>query len=311
MAQPVETFVVDREDGLVPPEDRGFNYGHGVFETLRVTDGWPPVLWSYHRERMLTGCRRLGIGLDAATLDDVVRPRLEGVRACVLKVLATAGDGERGYGFRAPAAARIVVMRYPPARPRADARSGVTAMLCATRLAAQPLLAGLKHLNRLEQVMARREWDDPGIAEGLMRDESDRLIEGTFTNLFLVMRDRVLTPRLEVCGVAGVMRAFVLEHRPGCASVPVEEAELSIADLDDANECFLTNSLIGAWPVTRIVGLRDFAPGRTFHGRTFDRSHAFDRGHAFDHRDWQRAPGRITRRLIEALDRELAFDRPV
>jgi 4-amino-4-deoxychorismate lyase len=125
--------------------------------------------------------------------------------------------------------------------------SGVCVRVCRQQLAEQPALAGMKHLNRLEQVLARAEWSDPQIAEGLMLDQRARLIEGTMSNIFLVRDGVVRTPQLHRCGVAGVMRQIVMEQL-----VAVTETDLVLDDVIAADEVFLTNSVIGIWPVVRI-----------------------------------------------------------
>jgi len=169
-------------------------------------------------------------------------------------------------------------MLFPPTSP--SGRDGVTVRMCVTRLAPQPAFAGIKHLNRLEQVLARREWSDPSIAEGLMLDVDGNLISGVQTNVFVVHGERIRTPVLRRCGVEGVMRRHVLERRPGCGSCDVGERDVTLDALHDADECFVTNSLIGVWPVTRIL---------TADG------------------EWRRPIGTISRRIVDAVDDELAF----
>ena len=127
--------------------------------------------------------------------------------------------------------------------------------LCDLRLGAQPALAGLKHLNRLEQVLARAEWTDPAIAEGLLLDNNGAVIEGTQSNLFAVIGDRLLTPVLDEAGVAGVMRAWILEWA-ALFGLNWEEARLTRSDVLEARELFLSNSLIGVWPVRSLAGRR-------------------------------------------------------
>lgn len=122
---------------------------------------------------------------------------------------------------------------------------------CRTPLARQPALAGIKHLNRLEQVLARREWDDPAIAEGLLCDEHGQVIEGVMSNLFVVAQGRVLTPNLSECGVAGIMRAYLLAQSQALGFTSVV-APLSQAGLYEAEEVLLCNSVIGIWPVAQI-----------------------------------------------------------
>ncbi len=118
------------------------------------------------------------------------------------------------------------------------------------RLGCNPGLAGVKHLNRLEQVLARAEWDDPSIVEGLMRDADGHVVEGTMSNLFAVLDGVLLTPELSLCGVRGIMREIVLETAARCGLAPVER-KIPTEALLRADEVFLTNSLIGVWPVRR------------------------------------------------------------
>ncbi|HYQ39977.1 MAG TPA: aminotransferase class IV, partial [Pseudomonas sp.] len=141
----------------------------------------------------------------------------------------------------------------PPAYPPRHRQDGIRLYPCATRLAEQPLLAGLKHLNRLEQVLARAEWQDPAYAEGLMCDRSGRVIEGVFSNLFLVKDGELLTPALERCGVAGVMRAEILA-RATAAGIPWRIADLDYPELLAADEVLLCNSQYGIWPVVALEG---------------------------------------------------------
>src|SRR5690606_20422301 len=124
---------------------------------------------------------------------------------------------------------------------------------CTTRLAEQPLLAGLKHLNRLEQVLARSEWQGGEFAEGLMRDQSGRVIEGVFSNLFIVQEGVLVTADLSRCGVAGVMRAALLDSARA-EGLKVEVRDISLEEFFQADEVFLCNSLFGVWPVRSVTG---------------------------------------------------------
>jgi len=162
-----------------------------------------------------------------------------------------------GFGVILPPATACsptrIVLRYPwPDHPRRFWDEGVDVRLCSTRLASNPTLAGIKHLNRLEQVLARSEWYDPEIAEGLMSDQHGRVIAGTQTNLFMVRSGRLLTPELRECGVAGVVRGLILERAASWGGAAAAEAVLDLADLQNADEVFLCNAVVGIWPVRRI-----------------------------------------------------------
>jgi len=234
--------------------DRGLHYGDGVFETIAVRGG-RPCLWSLHRERLFRGLVRLRINTDGLVgLEDEIDRLLQEAVDGVLKLIVTRGPGPPGYGARSAAVPTRILLRYPPrSYPRAWAEQGVAVRRCRTRLAIGGALAGIKHLNRLEQVLARREWDDPNIAEGLMADQAGRLISGTMSNIFLIQDDVLLTPSLQRCGIAGTVRARVLAQA-AVLGIPVVEADLPIDAFKTADGAFLTNSLIGIWPILAVDG---------------------------------------------------------
>lgn len=242
----------------LPQGDRGLHYGDGLFETMAVTVGKVRLL-DLHLERLARGAARLAIPLQdpdglAGALVAAAHEQGEGV----LKLIVTRGGGGRGYLPPESPTPSLILQRYPPVD--ADGRDGVVVRLCELRLSRQPALAGIKHLNRLEQVLARAEWRDPAIAEGVMLDSEGFLIEGVASNVFLIREDRLLTPLLDQCGVAGVMRAHVMQ-RAVTLGLAVQEARLVLDDLMTADEVFLTNSLHGIRPVTCLLGRRDWAVG--------------------------------------------------
>ena len=232
--------------------DRGLHYGDGVFETIAIRAGIPQR-WHRHWQRLSRSCQRLGIeGVDEEIVRSEARELCAGMGQAVLKVIATRGSGGRGYRpDRNQRATRILASYAWPDYPEANRRDGVAVRLCATRLGRNPALAGMKHLNRLEQVLARREWDGADIAEGLMLDDRGQVISGTLSNLFIVKAGRLLTPRLDECGVEGVMRGAILDLAIELGIV-VEEAAVTLDDLRQAEELFLCNALIGIWPVRRV-----------------------------------------------------------
>ena len=247
-------LINGREARTVPVGDRGLHYGDGVFETIAVRAG-RPCLWSLHRHRLYRGLTRLGISTDGLNgLEDDIGRLLRGVTHAVLKLIVTRGPSPPGYGAKPSAAPTCILLRYPPrAYPQAWAEQGVAVRRCCTRLATGGALAGIKHLNRLEQVLARREWDDPRIAEGLMVDQSGRLIGGTMSNLFVFRGGALVTPSLQRCGIAGTVRARVLAQA-AILGLSVVEADLSIDEIETADGAFLTNALVGVWPIRAVDG---------------------------------------------------------
>ena len=235
--------------------DRGLMYGDGVFRTMRVENGSLPN-WTHHYAKLGRDCAALGIRCPAeATLLEEAKRLIAADAGGVLKIIVTRGEGARGYAILAGIEATRILMLSPlPSYPAAYYSEGVRAHLCKTRLALQPALAGIKHLNRLENVLARREWDDPAIAEGLMLDMEDNVIEGTMTNLFARHGETLHTPGLERCGVAGVQRERIMALA-GLLGLEVKVGALSIQSLFDADEVVLCNSVIGVWQLRELGGV--------------------------------------------------------
>ncbi|HET9329197.1 MAG TPA: aminodeoxychorismate lyase [Steroidobacteraceae bacterium] len=250
-----EVVRVDgREAGAVSALDRGLHYGDGLFETIACL-GHRPRLLGRHLARLEAGCRRLALATDLAAVAAEVRELAAGSARAIVKVLVTRGAATaRGYAPSGTERPTRITLRY--AWPEDDARlaqDGVRVRIAATRLGENPALAGLKHCNRLEQVLARAELRGADFAEALMFSSGGRLISGTMSNVFLVHHGRLATPRLDACGVAGVMRATVLEAA-AAVGIPAAEGAFGTAELEQAEEIFLTNALIGVRPVRELQG---------------------------------------------------------
>jgi 4-amino-4-deoxychorismate lyase len=234
------------------PLDRGLHYGDGLFETM-VVRGGRVRFTALHRARLARGLARLHIELDEDATwreaGDVATRHPE----ALLKLLVTRGDAtERGYAPSGKERARRVLLVYPtgvlaPEAARADAAT------LATRLGENPLLAGLKHANRLEQILARMELATTGAFEGLMANSSGLLVSGTLSNVFLRLDGKWLTPRLDRCGIAGVMRAVVLREaaREG---LEIREADIPFASLPRCESLCVTNVRMGLLPLSSLDG---------------------------------------------------------
>ncbi|MBP6481407.1 MAG: aminodeoxychorismate lyase [Pseudomonadales bacterium] len=251
-------WVNATETNLVPAEDRGLAFGDGLFETMRLHGARVPLL-ERHLQRLQHGALRLRIALEIDELRAEISRFLSssGTDEGILKLIVTRGDGGRGYRVDAGNEARRILMQRPLAQHPAQWWSeGVSIRHCDTRLGSNPALAGMKHLNRLEQVLARLEWDDAQIAEGLMCDQKGRIVEGVSTNLFLVSGGRLLTPVIDHCGVAGVMRGFILDVVAPELALNTEQVHCERALLGAAQEVFLCNAVIGVWPVRQLGAKR-------------------------------------------------------
>lgn len=231
--------------------DRACQFGDGLFETLAVQDGLP-CLWGYHVQRLQRGIERLGLAaIDPDQLLEEARSVCQGRKQAVLKIIISAGNSTRGY--RRPAELLlnrwITCADWPTSEPWSG-DAGLQIQECSTRLGNQPLLAGIKHLNRLEQVLARAELPE-GIQEGVMYDQQGRPVEGIMSNLMIQAHDRYLTPVLDECGVAGTVRQLLLDNA-ALLDRPLETRPIGKESLYDAEALFMMNSLLGIRAVAKL-----------------------------------------------------------
>jgi 4-amino-4-deoxychorismate lyase len=241
--------------------DRGLHYGDGLFETIICRHGRARFL-SLHLERLAHGCERLRINLvDVTPLRAQIAQTAAAAGDALVKIIVTRGEAvARGYAWSGTEVATRVVFQYPlPPERVVLTRDGIRAVVAKLRYGENPQLAGLKHLNRLEQVLARAEVPVEDAEELLVFSSSGHLVSGTMSNVFLVKGNRLLTPKLDRCGVMGIMRRIVLREA-AAEGIAVEESAVSDAQLAGADELFVTNARIGIWPV-RTLGERELGVG--------------------------------------------------
>ena len=249
----VQSYLINGSfDATISPFDRGFAYGDGVFRTLVMRNGVPES-WPQHYQKLVADCAAINIVCPSAellmsdlqqlfTLDEVA----------VAKIIITRGEGNRGYSpppITAPM--RVVTKSAMPEYPESRFSDGVNLHVCETRLAAQPLLAGIKHLNRLENVLARMEWHSPDIADGIFLDTNEHVIECTAANIFARFGDTLITPSLTNCGVAGITRQRIIELAH-TLSLKIKIEAMSLEKLFSADEVIICNSLYGAFQVKSV-----------------------------------------------------------
>jgi len=231
--------------------DRGLQYGDGVFRTLRASSG-KLIWWGDHYAKLAADARALGI---ACPVEEVLKPECLTVaqgQDCVVKVILTRGAGQRGYALPDPASpTRMVMSSALPDYPAAFVSQGIKVRWCSLKLGRQPRLAGIKHLNRLENVLARAEWSAPDIAEGLLLDEAGWVIGGVMSNFLFIRGKTLFTPDLSQCGVAGVTRERImrLAQRQG---MQVRITQMRPQDVFRADEVCVCNSLMGVLRVSMI-----------------------------------------------------------
>ena len=243
-------LIDGHENGCIDAGDRGFQYGDGLFETVDISNSVPTFL-DAHLDRLFDGAMRLFITMpDRKVLEQEASALAVYQKEGVLKIIVTRGSGGRGYRPLDNSKPLRVLSTHPrPEYPATVQASGIKAMLCNTRLGHNPNLAGIKHLNRLEQVLARSEWRETDILEGLMLDQTGFVIEGTMSNLFLVEGNCLYTPKLDRCGVAGIIRKMIIDYARKNNFV-VKISRITLAKVMRAEELFFTNSVIGVWPVS-------------------------------------------------------------
>jgi len=244
-------FVNGQCADTVSALDRGLAYGDGVFRTLRTHAG-QPLWWCDHYAKLAADCAALALACpDEAGLRAEVCQVAEAGEG-IAKIMLTRGAGARGYAPPQDHACTRIVLSAPlPSHAHPNAPVDIHARWCTLRLARQPRLAGIKHLNRLENVLARAEWDDPAIFEGVLCDDSGAVIGGVMSNLFWIKDGELFTPDLSQCGVAGVARTRLM-RAAARLGIRTHIDRVSPAAILAADEVTICNSVIGVRRVARL-----------------------------------------------------------
>lgn len=250
-------FLVNGEfNQSISPLDRGFAYGDGIFRTIRMQGG-VPINWHLHYPKLVEDCAAINIVCPNAKIfiDDLERLFMQDAinnDLSVAKIIITRGQGQRGYATPAiTTPLRVVIKSDMPVYPEQYLFEGIKLHVCTTTLAKQPLLAGVKHLNRIENVMARMEWHDETLFDGILLDQDGHVIECTMSNIFARFGDTLLTPELNNCGVAGVTRALIMGFATAL-DLTIQTAQFNLDKLITADEIIICNSLYGALQVKQI-----------------------------------------------------------
>ncbi|HEY3300435.1 MAG TPA: aminodeoxychorismate lyase [Methylophilaceae bacterium] len=246
------TFLINgQSDNLISPFDRGFAYGDGVFRTIKVIAG-RPLNWLQHYSKLSADCNALSISCPSANLLLDEADQLFAGNDGALKIIITRGESARGYAIPSLMQPnRVLIRSNLPVYPQANYEEGVQLHLCELRLSHQPKLAGIKHLNRLENVLARSEWSDSAVADGLLLDQVGDVIECTMSNIFARFGEALITPDLSKCGVAGLTRQQIIVLAPQLG-LNMSMGKISLPKLMQADELVICNSLYGVWQVRSV-----------------------------------------------------------
>jgi len=242
------SWVNGIQSNTVSIQDRGFSFGDGLFETMRIYKQHIPLI-DRHFKRLNSSLQKLDIFFNTNEVKRKCQKIANEHNDATLKVIITRGQTERGYGTPHNTRPNIAISLFDRSKElSASTQDGIKIYVCQTQLARQPLLAGLKHLNRLEQVLAKQEVDKKGCIEGVILDTNSNVVEGVMSNLFMVVDSKLITPSLLESGVKGVQRDFILDQA-GTIGVESTEKLFPINALKNADEIFLCNSNYGIWPV--------------------------------------------------------------
>lgn len=265
-------LVTDLEKQQPDIHDRGLHYGDGLFETL-LLDGDKIHFWALHYRRLSTSAARLNIGCpDRSWFERHLTPYLELKQKLIIKILLTRGSGGRALKLPDEMSPTVYILHYP-CKNNFENQS-IKAIISDITLPKNKALAGLKHLNRLNYVLATQALKQhQHFNEALLCDDDGYVIESIVHNIFFVKNNELCTPNLSHSGVEGVMRQLILEKMIQSHQA-VKIGRFTRQDLFSASECFLCNSVQGIRPVLRIQET-EFAAGpvtrqlqEVFHGVT-------------------------------------------
>jgi 4-amino-4-deoxychorismate lyase len=255
--QALITLVNGEPVVVVSVFDRGLNYGDGVFETILCCNN-KLTLWSLHLERLYRGLARLNIVLEPSVIEGhkdklLAQVSVDGLNSNgLLKIIVTRGVGGRGYAPSDSAPTVILTWFATPINSAPSAEYGVNARLCTTKLSRNAQLAGIKHLNRLEQVLAAQELQTTSVDEGLLLDTENNVIEAISKNIFLIKNNTLYTPLLTYSGVKGVMREHIINTIAPALNIVLIEQDITASQLTEFDEGFVCNSVQGLWPLKSI-----------------------------------------------------------
>lgn len=248
-------FFNGQLSGEISAYDRGLAYGDGLFETCRIVRGKLP-LRELHMARLFQGAAILKIDIDNAEINCHINSVLalidaKAIEHCLLKIIVTRGVGGRGYKTDSGVKPNYLIFLLPAtAHVNHTGFNGVSVRFCEHRLNSCGILGGIKHLNRLDQIVARLEWQDE-VDDGLLCDASSNLVESISGNIFAVIDGQCVTPLLQEVGVRGVLRQWLIE-KLNARNIDVIERDISREEVLMASEVFITNAVVGVLPIIRI-----------------------------------------------------------
>ena len=247
--RPLQSLVNGQQAEHISIRDRGFQYGDGCFETVRILFK-KPILWSEHLKRLKYACKTLQLSVNFDLLKSEVAQliRVNKATNVILKIIITRGEGGRGYAPAVQSDCTRILQLIDYVAPSTS--SGARVVVCRHRLSSNSFLGGIKHLNRLDQVLASAQIP-ADCDEGLCMDEAGYVIEGCRSNLLFAIDNKLVSPDLSKSGVEGVMLDHLIDEF-GVKGIAVIRRTISMSELKRADEILLCNSVFGVWPIAEI-----------------------------------------------------------
>ena len=248
--RPLQSLVNGQQAEHISIRDRGFQYGDGCFETVRILFK-KPILWSEHLKRLKYACKTLQLSVNFDLLKSEVAQliRVNKATNVILKIIITRGEGGRGYAPAVQSDCTRILQLIDYVAPSTS--SGARVVVCRHRLSSNSFLGGIKHLNRLDQVLASAQIP-ADCDEGLCMDEAGYVIEGCRSNLLFAIDNKLVSPDLSKSGVEGVMLDHLIDEF-GVKGIAVIRRTISMSELKKADEILLCNSVFGVWPIAEIL----------------------------------------------------------
>ncbi len=243
-------LIRDLDSDHIDHQDRAFHYGDGLFETMLLTGGQINY-WPEHYTRLRNSAERLSIQCpDKNWFEENLLPYIDLNQNLIIKIILSRGSGGRGLSLPDELDSNIYIFKYPKA---SNSNSKlIKAVFSEITLPRNNNLSGLKHLNRLDYILATLELKKrPGFNEAVLSDTDGQVIEGIINNLFFVKNNTICTPDLKTSGVNGIMRQLILKKLKQLKK-DVKIDLFNRQDVISADECFLCNSVLGIQPIILI-----------------------------------------------------------
>ena len=241
-------IINGKEQSNISIFNRNFQYGDGLFETCVVNNN-QILFWEKHLSRLDIGCRKLKIKNieEEIWLKDIKKAlSLTSKKNCVLKLILSRGNSQRGYSYPDDILqVRVVIVSE---MKNVQAKESFSLEYASSGYHSNPNLAGIKHCNRIEKILARSSLKRD---EAIMLDENQNIISVTQGNIYFIFGQSLVTPKLDRCGVIGSRRSLILELAESI-ELNVEEGNVSMNDAKKADEAFISNSIMGIQSVNSI-----------------------------------------------------------